>query len=259
MKFRPCIDIHDGKVKQLVGGSLTDDSAGENFVSEKDAAHYAGIYKENNLSGGHIVLLNPKGTEEYDLDVEQAMGALKAYPGGMQIGGGLDFDSAKMFIEAGASHAIFTSWLFENQHFSWERLKTLSTELGKEKVVVDISCRKRDGNYYVVKDRWQTFTDMIVGAEIIENISQYADEILIHAVDQEGLRLGIDDKLIRVLAERGDSVTMTYAGGIRNLDDISRIYENSNGNIDFSVGSALSLFGGDLDIEEVISFLDERI
>ena len=68
MEFRPCIDIHNGKIKQIVGSSLRDEGnqAEENFVSEQDGAFYANFYKKDNIKGGHIILLNSKESEYYE-------------------------------------------------------------------------------------------------------------------------------------------------------------------------------------------------
>ena len=84
MRFRPCIDIHNGKVKQIVGGSLQDtgNQAAVNFASEQEADYYARLYKEDGLSGGHVILLNPPTSSYYMETKKQACKALCAYPGG---------------------------------------------------------------------------------------------------------------------------------------------------------------------------------
>ena len=185
MKFRPCIDIHNGKVKQIVGGSLLDEGnqAIDNYVSEQDASFYGELYRESNLKGGHIIILNPVGSEYYEEDVRQAQLALQTFPGGLQIGGGITADNAKSFLEKGATHVIVTSYVFKNGEIQMERLHKLVEAVGKEHLVLDLSCRKKDGKYYIVTDRWQKFTNVVVTHEILDMLSQYCDEFLIHAVD----------------------------------------------------------------------------
>ena len=139
MKFRPCIDIHNGKVKQIVGGSLKDqdNQAVTNFASEYEADYYAKMYQKDGLVGGHIILLNPATSEYYDATKQQAMKALRAYPQGMQIGGGINAENAKEYLEAGASHVIVTSYVFKNGEIHWENLKKLYEAAGKEHIVLD--------------------------------------------------------------------------------------------------------------------------
>lgn len=246
MKFRPCIDIHNGAVKQIIGKSLSDesDSANENFVSQKDAAYYARLYKKDRLTGGHMILLNKAGTKEYEKDVALAANALKAYPGGLQIGGGMTAENAKAFLSMGASHVIVTSYIFQNGHLLDSRLTALSNAVGKNRIVLDLSCRKKNGCYYIVTDRWQKFTDIIMSPKTLQFFSDFCDEFLIHAVDVEGCQSGIEADLIPVLAQC--PVPVTYAGGIASEDDISRLNALGGGRIDFTVGSALDLFGGDI-------------
>ncbi len=252
MIFRPCIDIHNGRVKQIVGGSLTDDGENtrENYVSDKDAAYYANIYKEYGLRGGHIAMLNASGTEEYELTRAAALKALSAYPGGLQIGGGINADNAMSFIEAGASHVIVTSYVFRDGRIDRDRLRKLRDNVGCKRVVLDLSCRKRDDSYYIVTDRWQKFTDHKLEGPVFDELAGYCDEFLVHAVDVEGRRSGIDENVIGILAKI--PYTITYAGGISSLDDIETIKRVGCGHIDFTVGSALSLFGGNLEIGEVM-------
>ena len=147
MKFRPCIDIHNGQVKQIVGGSLKDqgDEAVTNFASSYDAAFYADLYKRDGLKGGHIILLNAKDSAYYEETKRQAISALEAYPGGMQIGGGITADNAKEYLDVGASHVIVTSYVFKGGQIKWENLEKLRDVVGKDKIVLDVSCRKRDG------------------------------------------------------------------------------------------------------------------
>ena len=252
MKFRPCIDIHNGHVVQIVGSSLKDkgDSALENFVSEKDSAYYANLYKENGLDGGHIIILNGKDSEYYEATKAEALKALKAYPDGMQIGGGITAENAKEYINAGASHIIVTSYVFSDGIICYNNLDRLVEAVGKEHIVLDVSCRLKDGKYYVVTDRWQVFTDVVFDEELISDLSKYCDEILVHAVDVEGKKSGINVEIANIL--KASKIPVTYAGGISTYDDIEKIRSIGEGRIDFTIGTALDIFGGLLKMEEVI-------
>ena len=250
MRFRPCIDIHNGKVKQIVGGSLKDEGsqADTNFTSELDAAWYARRYQQDGLKGGHIILLNPVGSEYYEATKEQAMQALQIYPGGMQIGGGITAENAQ---DAGASHVIVTSYVFKDGVFHEERLKKLIDAVGKEHVVLDLSCRKKDGQFYVVTDRWQKFTKMVLSHEVLDQLSGYCDEFLIHGVDVEGKGAGMEKELVQMLGS-WQGVPITYAGGIGSLEDLETFRKESGGTVDFTIGSALDLFGGKIPYEKII-------
>ncbi len=253
MKFRPCIDIHNGSVKQIIGGSLTDsgNQAVDNFISGQNAAFYAKKYREDGLSGGHIILLNPKGTEFYEADVRQAKSALEEYPGGMQIGGGMDEGNAEKFLAMGASHIIVTSHVFRDGMIYMERLKRMASLLGKEHLVLDLSCRYAGDDYYIVTDRWQKVTKVKMNRQTLEMLAEFCDEFLIHAVDVEGKASGVEKEVVRRLGERR-VLPVTYAGGIHSLEDIDWIREAGNGFIDFTVGSALDLFGGTLPYQELL-------
>lgn len=252
MKFRPCIDIHNGKVKQLVGGSLKDEGnqAKENFVSEKSAAEFANLYKEDGLTGGHIILLNAADSEYFQATKQQAIEALQAYPNGMQIGGGVNAENADQWLKAGASHVIVTSFVFKDEKINYDNLNQLVEAVGKEHIVLDLSCRKKQGQYYVVTDRWQKFTDEKVSTELLEKLSAYCDEFLIHGVDVEGTGSGMEDELIKIISDF-DKVKITYAGGIASLENIENFKNLSGGKIDYTIGSALDLFGGHLPYEKV--------
>ena len=234
--FRPCIDLHEGRVKQIVGGSLDTGELRTNFVSEKPSAWFAELYRQDNLRGGHVIMLGA-GNESAALE------ALHAYPGGLQIGGGINADNAQKYLEAGASHVIVTSWIFRDGRVEWERLKELVAKIGKSRLVLDLSCRKRDGQYFVMTDRWQKFTSLTLGAETLANMAQYCDEFLIHAVDVEGLCRGIDQELVEQLS-RWSRIPTTYAGGARSMQDLETVTEVSNNRIDLTIGSALDIFGG---------------
>ncbi len=250
MRFRPCIDIHNGKVKQIVGGSLKDkgDEAVENFASELEAEFYAKMYKEDGLKGGHIILLNPKTSEYYEATKKQAMQALAAYPEGMQIGGGITAETAEEYILAGASHVIVTSYVFKDGEIHWDNLKKLTAKVGKEKIVLDLSCRKKDDKYYVVTDRWQTFTNVEVNENLLDELADYCDEFLVHGVDVEGKASGVEKELVKILAS-WKRIPITYAGGIGSIEDLQEFQGLSGGIIDFTIGSALDLFGGHIPYE----------
>lgn len=252
MKFRPCIDIHNGHVVQIVGSSLRDEnnSAQNNFVSEKDSAYYANLYKEHGLSGGHIIILNGKDSEYYEATKAEAVKALQTYKGGMQIGGGITDKNAEEYILAGASHIIVTSYVFSDGKICYNNLNRLNSAVGREHICLDVSCRMRNGKYYVVTDRWQKFTDVVLDENLIVSLSEYCDELLVHAVDVEGRKAGINATIAGILEK--SPIPVTYAGGISSLDDIAKIRSIGNNKIDFTIGTALNIFGGDLDLMEVI-------
>lgn len=252
MKFRPCIDIHNGKVKQLIGGSLKDEGnqAEENFVSGKSAAEFANLYKKDGLTGGHIILLNAVSSKYFEATRQQAVEALKAYPGGMQIGGGVTDENAPHWIEAGAGHVIVTSFVFQDGKINYENLEKLAAAVGKEHIVLDLSCRKKQGDYYIVTDRWQTFTEEKVSTELLHTLSAYCDEFLIHGVDVEGKGNGMEEELIKIISNF-DKKKITYAGGISSIGDIRKFGELCQGKLDYTIGSALDLFGGRLPYEKI--------
>ena len=252
MRFRPCIDIHNGKVKQIVGGSLTDagNRAVENYVAEQDAAWFASLYRKDGLKGGHVILLNARDSEFYEATRKQAFSALAAWPGGLQAGGGIDLENAGSFLDAGASHVIVTSYVFREGVIRYDRLEALSAAVGREKLVLDLSCRFQDGDYRIVTDRWQTFTDENLTPSLMRELSAFCAEFLVHGVDREGKGLGVDEGLIRLLAGY-DGIPVTYAGGIRNADDLEKIRQIGRGKIDVTIGSALDLFGGTLSYEKL--------
>jgi phosphoribosylformimino-5-aminoimidazole carboxamide ribotide isomerase len=234
--FRPCIDLHEGKVKQIVGGTLSDAGARTNFVSEKSAAWFAELYRRDGLRGGHVIQLG-SGNEV------QARSALAAYPGGLHLGGGVNAQNARDWLDAGASHVIVTSWVFREGRVDWTRLDELVKAIGKEKLVLDLSCRKRDGKYFVVTDRWQKFTDLEANAATLQKFSAYCAEFLIHAVDVEGLCRGIDRELVSMLGQFSPIPT-TYAGGASSLADLELVTQLGGGKVDLTIGSALDIFGG---------------
>ena len=236
--FRPCIDLHEGKVKQIVGGTLGGEATGlrTNFVSDRPAAWFAELYKRDGLKGGHVIMLGPGNEAE-------ARAALAAYPGGLQIGGGVNADNAIDWLDSGASHVIVTSWVFREGLVDWERLAKLLQVVGKEKLVLDLSCRKRGGNYFVVTDRWKNFTDLYLSSENFSTLARSCAEFLVHAVDVEGLCRGIDRELVEKLAA-WSPIPTTYAGGANSLADLEEVTRLSQGRIDLTIGSALDILGG---------------
>lgn len=254
MEFRPCIDIHNGKVKQIVGGTLTDeeDFAKENFVSDMQAADYAALYREKGLRGGHIILLNPVDSPYYEADLRQAEKALAAWRGALQIGGGIQADNASSFLAMGASHVIVTSYVFADGEIRYDRLEKLMKAVGKEHLVLDLSCRKREGQYYIVTDRWQKFTRQPLNPELLCKLRSYCDEFLVHAVNVEGTGTGVDEELLGLL-EQESGIPITYAGGIGSMEDIETIQKIGRDHVNFTVGSALDLFGGTLKFDKIVT------
>lgn len=258
MEFRPCIDIHNGKVKQIVGGSLKDEGnqAKENFVAEQDAAYFAEFYKKDKIRGGHIILLNPSDSSYYKETKRQALLALHTYPGGMQVGGGIHAENAKEFIEAGASHVIVTSYVFKDGKVNYNNLEKILAAVGKEHLVLDLSCRKKDGDYYIVTDRWQKFTEEKVTPELLDKLKEYADEFLVHAVDVEGKASGIEVPLAEMLGDWG-RIPITYAGGVGSFEDLKQLKEYGKGRLNVTIGSALDLFGGRMAYKEVLQYINQ--
>ncbi len=255
MRFRPCIDIHNGKVKQIVGGSLRDagNAARENFVSEQTADFYADLYRRDGLKGGHVIILNPPSSEYFADTRKQAFAALSAYPGGLQIGGGITPENAAEYLDAGASHVIVTSYVFREGQIRMERLRRLRDVVGKERLVLDLSCRKKGGAYYIVTDRWQNFTQVRLEEALLDELSSYCDEFLVHAVDVEGKASGVEAGVAGLLGEWG-RIPMTYAGGIGSLLDVKTLEYLGKGRLDVTVGSALDLFGGCIRYEDMVYY-----
>lgn len=234
--FRPCIDLHEGKVKQIVGGSLGDAGLRTNFVSEKSAAWFAELYRRDELFGGHVIMLGAGNEAE-------ARAALAAFPGGFHIGGGVNAANASGWLDAGASHVIVTSWVFREGRVDWARLDDLVKAIGKERLVLDLSCRKRGEHYFVVTDRWQKFTELAIDEKTLKKFSGLCAEFLVHAVDVEGLCRGIDGELVGKLG-RWTRIPTTYAGGANSLADLEAVTKLGQGKVDLTIGSALDIFGG---------------
>jgi len=247
--FRPCIDLHEGKVKQIVGGTLSD-APGQlrtNFISDRPASWFAELYRRDGLMGGHIIMLGP-GNEA------AARSALGVFPGGMHIGGGINAGNARGWLEAGASHVIVTSWVFRDGQLEKVRLAELFHAIGKARLVLDLSCRKRGGDYFVVTDHWQKFTDLKISEEMLNTLAASCDEFLVHAVDVEGLCRGVDEELVSLLGQ-WSPIPATYAGGASSLADLETVTRLGQGRIDLTIGSALDIFGGTgVRYEDVVAF-----
>ncbi len=258
MRFRPCIDIHNGKVKQIIGGSLRDrgDSALENFVSERSAADFARFYHKDHLKGGHIILLNPASSPYFEATRQQALEALNAEPGDFSLGGGVNPWNAEEYLKAGASHVIVTSYVFSEGRFDRDHLDEMVRAVGREHLILDLSCRAKEDGFYIVTDRWQKFTDVRLSLSILIMLSGSCDEFLVHGVDAEGKQRGPQLELVDLLAKvcgRGaNHVPVTYAGGIGSFSDLEDVRHHGKGLVDVTIGSGLDLFGGSMPYREVI-------
>ncbi len=249
MRFRPCIDIHAGVVKQIVGSTLTDSNApgavpATNFVAQQPPEYFAGLYRKHGLAGGHVIMLG-KGCEE------AALSALKAWPGNLQIGGGINADNARFWLDAGASHIIVTSWIFHDGICDTSRLQQLVNLVGKERLVLDLSCKKTPCGYFVATDRWQKISQQQVTIETLQEFSRFAGEFLVHAVDVEGKRSGIDGELLKILAK--SPIQCVYAGGVSCYQDIDRIAQLGSNAVDYTIGSALDIFGGEMNFDRIVA------
>jgi phosphoribosylformimino-5-aminoimidazole carboxamide ribotide isomerase len=246
-QFRPCIDLHGGEVKQIVGSTLSDDAGTlkTNFVAAHPPEYYAELYRRDRLAGGHVIMLGPGNRDA-------ALRALSAWPGGLQLGGGINPENAEFFLEAGADKLIVTSYVFVDGELAPDRLEKLVKLVGKDHLVLDLSCRRRGDDYYIVTDRWTKFTSLRVEAESLRFLGSFAAEFLIHAVDVEGKQAGIDGELL-VLLSAHSPIDCVYAGGITTLADIRRIQLAGGGRVHYTVGSALDLFGGTLAYDAVKS------
>jgi phosphoribosylformimino-5-aminoimidazole carboxamide ribotide isomerase len=249
MKFRPCIDLHGGKVKQIVGSSLMDAKAGAlitNFETNLSPEHFAEMYKTDGLAGGHVIMLGP-GNEQ------AALRALAAFPGGLHAGGGITPDNAREYLDAGASHVIVTSFVFKNGIIDYENLEAMAKAAGKGRLILDLSCKYVGNGYYIATDRWQKLTTVRLSSTTLEVLARHCDEFLVHAVDIEGKQGGIDGKLIELLSA-SSPICLTYAGGVRSIADLDEVDIKGKGRVDATVGSALDIFGGPLPYRKVVEW-----
>ncbi|MCR4343877.1 MAG: phosphoribosylformimino-5-aminoimidazole carboxamide ribotide isomerase, partial [Candidatus Scalindua sp.] len=234
MRFRPCIDLREGRVVQIIGSSLMDENSEKlktNFETDRSPGDFAKMYKEDNLPGGHVISLG-SGNEE------AALSALRAYPGGFHVGGGITPQNAIAYLDAGASHIIVTSYVFSNGRIDMEKLKLLQKTVGKNRLVLDLSCRKKGSDFWIVTDRWQKFTNEIISPEILNQLADYCDEFLVHGVDVEGKMEGIQAELIEILG-KNSPIPVTYAGGVKALSDLGLVKEVGSNRVDLTIGSAL--------------------
>ncbi|MFN8486539.1 MAG: phosphoribosylformimino-5-aminoimidazole carboxamide ribotide isomerase [Caldilineaceae bacterium] len=248
MRFRPCIDLRDGRVVQIVGGTLREDRQNvvTNFETEQSPALFAQMYQADGLIGGHVIALG-SGNQE------AALAALAAFPGGMQMGGGITPANAKLYLDAGASHVIVTSYVFRNGQVDTERLQELLGVVGKARLVLDLSCRKRGEAYWVVTDRWQQFTEVSIQAATLARLADHCAEFLVHGVDVEGRRMGIETALVEMLGA-WSPLPVTYAGGAKALGDLDLVKTLGQGRVDLSIGSALDIFGGAVPYRDVVAW-----
>ena len=253
MRFRPCIDLRGGRVVQIVGGTLKDDDPRgpvKNFETQRSPAYYARMYGSDGLTGGHVIALGPGNQEA-------ALSALRAFPMGMQVGGGITPGNARLHLDAGASHLIVTSYVFSQGRVDTHRLTRLVDAVGKDRLVLDLSCRKRGGDFWVVTDRWQQFTSVRVTRETLEWLGQYCDEFLVHGVDVEGKRAGVEATLVEILGSFSP-IPVTYAGGAKRLADLDKVKALGKGRVDLTIGSALDIFGGDVSYQDVVTWQEEQ-
>ncbi len=249
MKFRPCIDLREGRVVQIIGSSLIDknsETLKTNFETDRSPGDFAKMYKEDNLPGGHVISLGP-GNEE------AALSALRSYPGGFHIGGGVTPTNAVAYLDAGASHVIVTSYVFSNGRINMEKLKLLQETVGKDRLVLDLSCRKKGSDFWIVTDRWQKFTNEIISPEILKQLADHCDEFLVHGVDVEGKMEGIQTELIELLGKYSP-VPVTYAGGVKALSDLDLVKKIGSNRVDLTIGSALDIFGGSIPYRSVVEW-----
>ncbi|KAF9515212.1 hypothetical protein BS47DRAFT_1391748 [Hydnum rufescens UP504] len=237
--FRPCIDLHSGLVKQIVGASLSDaspDTLRTNHIAKESPKEFALLYRRHNLRGGHVIKLGPGNDDA-------ARSALEAWPDALHIGGGITPENALDWISAGAEKVIVTSYLFPSGKFSLDRLRDLSQKVGRERLVVDVSCRKAQHGWTIAMNKWQDLTDTSVTKESLDIFAEYCSEFLIHAADVEGLCQGIDEDLVKFLGEIV-KIPTTYAGGAKSIEDLDLVDRLSSGRVDLTYGSALDIFGG---------------
>jgi phosphoribosylformimino-5-aminoimidazole carboxamide ribotide isomerase len=249
MRFRPCIDLHEGKVKQIVGSTLSDRNGASpvtNFESERPPGWFAEKYQRDGLFGGHVIMLGP-GNED------AAMAAIAAFPGGLHVGGGIQPENARRYLDNGASHVIVTSYIFSGGEVRWLRLDALEKMVGKGRLVLDLSCRANGDTYAIATDRWQNTSTIALTYELLARLAGHCDEFLVHAVDVEGKRQGIDAGLVTFLAD-ASPITTTYAGGIRSIEDLEHVKRIGRDRVDATIGSALDIFGGELAYTDVLAW-----
>ncbi len=252
MRFRPCIDLREGRVVQIIGSSLIDKNSEKlktNFETDRSPEDFAKMYKDDNLPGGHVISLGP-GNENASLS------ALRAFPGGFHIGGGITPQNAITYLDAGASHVIVTSYVFSNGQIDMDKLQLLQGTVGKNRLVLDLSCRKKGSDFWIVTDRWQKFTNVTICPEILNQLADHCDEFLVHGVDVEGKMEGIQTELIEILG-KNSPIPVTYAGGVKDLSDLDLVKEVGRNRVDLTIGSALDIFGGSIPYRSVVEWFQD--
>ena len=251
MIFRPCIDLHQGKIRQIVGITLTDKAGPKiNFSATKSVEWFVDLYKADNLQDGHIILLG-EGNEKV------ALRAIKRWPAAFQVGGQMNIDNASFWLDKGAKKIIFTSWLIEKETIHWQRLENLAKKITPQKIVLDLSCQYFDGDYYIMTEQWKNKSKHSLG-KVAAKLADYCSEFLIHATSVEGQKKGIEKKLIKTLADYKKPAEITYAGGITTQEDIEFIIQEGQSRLFFTVGSALDIFGGTLSYRLLVDKLKQK-
>lgn len=249
MRFRPCIDLYKGRVVQIVGSSFQDrfpDDPKTNFKTERSAEDFAQMYRKDDLRGGHVISLG-RGNQD------AALAALRAFPGGLHIGGGITPANAIDYLDAGASHVIVTSYIFLHGKVDMNRLRQFVKTVGRKRLVLDLSCRRRGSDFWIVTDRWQRFSDVPVNRDTFLQLADYCDEFLVHGVDVEGKMHGIQPDLVEILGKHA-SIPVTYAGGVKDLSDLDKVKRLGRGRVDLTIGSALDIFGGNIPYRSVVQW-----
>ena len=249
VRFRPCIDLYKGQVVQIVGSSLQDgspDALKTNFETERSAEDFAQMYRKDDLRGGHVISLGPGNQNA-------AFSALRAFPGGLHMGGGITPANAIGYLDAGASHVIVTSYIFSGGKVDMNRLRSLMKIVGRNRLVLDLSCRREGSDFWIVTDRWQRFTDVPVNRDTLLQLAVYCDEFLVHGVDVEGKMQGIQPDLVEILGKYA-TIPVTYAGGVKDFSDLNKVKQLGRGRVDLTIGSALDIFGGNIPYRSVVQW-----
>jgi phosphoribosylformimino-5-aminoimidazole carboxamide ribotide isomerase len=148
---------------------------------------------------------------------------------------------------------IVTSFVFKNGIINWHNLEAMEKSIGRQRLVLDLSCKKINDRYFIATDKWQKVTSTSIESATLEQLGKHCNEFLVHAVDVEGKQQGIDAPLVGLLA-MVSPLPITYAGGIRSLADLEDVYITGKGRVDATVGSALDIFGGPLKYADVVAW-----
>ena len=205
MKFRPCIDIHNGKVKQIVGSSLKDenDKAVENYVSEKDSSYYAQMYKRDGLTGGHIIRLNSAGSEYFEATKRAAVMALGTYYKGMQIGGGINADNAGDYLASPKVLCCGGSWMVKEsliKEGKMPRYMGKCRHLTEEQIAqFKAEGRKPTVRFRVPADQQILVRDMVRG-DVVFDSNNIGDFVIVKSdgIPTYNYAVVIDDALMHI-------------------------------------------------------------